>query len=205
MSLKELIPLLALVVTNLVAVAGIVYYMASALGKRIDDLDKRIGDLSSNMNERFSDVNNRIDDLSSNMNERFSDVNNRIGDLDKRIDDLSSNMNERFSDVNNRIGDLDKRIGDLSSNMNERFSEMNANINARVDDLRSQMNREHDNLSRKNRQPRTRQRHPKKSPCPHHESRNPCAAPASYVGQSRQPFSLLSGIGIIRKSPISLA
>ena len=41
MSLKELIPLLALVVTNLVAVAGIVYYMASALGKRIDDLDKR--------------------------------------------------------------------------------------------------------------------------------------------------------------------
>ena len=43
MSLKELIPLLALVVTNLVAVAGIVYYMASTLGKRIDDLDKRIG------------------------------------------------------------------------------------------------------------------------------------------------------------------
>ena len=46
MSLKELIPLLALVVTNLVAVAGIVYYMASALGKRIDwrkqPLDKRI-------------------------------------------------------------------------------------------------------------------------------------------------------------------
>ena len=95
MSLKELIPLLALVVTNLVAVAGIVYYMASALGKRIDDLDKRIGNLGSNMNERFSDVNNRI------------------GDLDKRIDDLGSNMNERFSDVNNRIGDLDKRIDDL--------------------------------------------------------------------------------------------
>ena len=45
MSLKELIPLLALVVTNLVAVAGIVYYMASTLGKRIGDLDKRIDGL----------------------------------------------------------------------------------------------------------------------------------------------------------------
>ena len=65
MSLKELIPLLALVVTNLVAVAGIVYYMASTLGKRIG-LDKRIDGLD------------RIDDLGSNMNERFSDVNNRI-------------------------------------------------------------------------------------------------------------------------------
>ena len=31
----------------------------------------------------------------------------------------------------------------------QRFSEMNANINARVDDLRTQMNREHDNLYRK--------------------------------------------------------
>ena len=33
--------------------------------------------------------------------------------------------------------------------MNERFSDINANINARIGDLRTQMNREHDNLYRK--------------------------------------------------------
>ena len=85
MSLKELIPLLALVVTNLVAVAGIVYYMASTLGKRIDDLDKRIDSLD----KRIDGLDKRIDDLGSNMNERFSDLN--------------SNMNARFSEINANI------------------------------------------------------------------------------------------------------
>ena len=99
MTLSQLIPLLALVVTNLIAVAGIVYYMASTLGKRIDD--------------------------------------------------LNANMNARFTDVNSQIGYLDKRIDDLNTNINARFSEMNANINNRIDDLRNQMQREHDNLSQK--------------------------------------------------------
>ena len=43
-------PQIALVVTNLVAVIGIVYYMSTILGKRIDALDKRLDDLNSNMN-----------------------------------------------------------------------------------------------------------------------------------------------------------
>ena len=89
MSLKELIPLLALVVTNLVAVAGIVYYMASTLGKRIGDLDKRIDDLGSNMNERFSDMN-------SNMNARFSEMN---ANLNARFSEMNANINARVDDL----------------------------------------------------------------------------------------------------------
>ena len=50
-------PQIALVVTNLVAVVGIVYYMSTVLGKRIDALDKRMDDLNVNMNARFSDMN----------------------------------------------------------------------------------------------------------------------------------------------------
>ncbi|MDE0300821.1 MAG: hypothetical protein OXN17_19450, partial [Candidatus Poribacteria bacterium] len=64
--MTQLIPLLALVVTNLLAVAGIAYYMASTLGKRIDGLDKRIDGLDK-----------RIDALDK-----------RIDGLDKRIDAL---------------------------------------------------------------------------------------------------------------------
>ena len=168
MSLKELIPLLALVVTNLVAVAGIVYYMASALGKRIDDLDKRIGDLSSNMNERFSDVNNRIDDLSSNMNERFSDVNNRIGDLDKRIDDL------RQAD---RRAPTELRC---EHRMTSGFSEI-SECEHKCPGRRPPITNE----------PRTRQPLPKNRR-PHHESRNP-PAPASL-----RTIPPTSGIGIIK-------
>ena len=81
MSLSELIPLLALVVTNLVAVAGIVYYMASTLGKRIDGLDKRIDDLNSNMNARFNDVNARIDDLRTQMNREHDTLSRKVDTL----------------------------------------------------------------------------------------------------------------------------
>ncbi len=59
-----IISIVALGVTNLVAVAAIAYYMTSTLGKRIDGLDKRMDDLNSNMNARFSDMNTRFDDLS---------------------------------------------------------------------------------------------------------------------------------------------
>ena len=86
MSLAEFIPLLALVVTNLLAVAGIVYYIASTLGKRIDGLDKRMDDMNANINARFNDMNARFDDLSHQMDTRFNDMNTRI-------DDLRSQMN----------------------------------------------------------------------------------------------------------------
>ena len=60
-------PQIALVVTNLVAVVGIVYYMSTVLGKRIDALDKRMDDLNVNMNVRFNELSHqitRIDDMS---------------------------------------------------------------------------------------------------------------------------------------------
>ena len=95
MSLSELIPLLALVVTNLVAVAGIVYYMASTLGKRIGDLDKRIDGLD----ERMDGLDKRIDDLNSNMNARFNDVN-------ARIDDLRTQMNREHDTLSRKVDTL---------------------------------------------------------------------------------------------------
>ena len=95
MSLTELIPLLALVVTNLLAVAGIVYYMASTLGKR-DSLDKRMDDMNANINARFNDLNARFSDLSHQMDTRFNDMNTRI-------DDLRSQMNREHDALSQKV------------------------------------------------------------------------------------------------------
>ena len=95
MSLSELIPLLALVVTNLVAVTGIVYYMASTLGKRIDALDKRIDGLDK-----------RIDDLNATINARFSDMSRQI---DTRIGDLRNQMQREHDHLSQK---LDAHISD---------------------------------------------------------------------------------------------
>ena len=113
-------PQIALVVTNLVAVVGIVYYMSTVLicGKRIDALDKRMDDLNVNMNARFSDMNARFSD----MNARFSDMNVRFNELshqiDTRIDDMSTNINTRFDDLRtqmNREHDaLSKKVDTLT-------------------------------------------------------------------------------------------
>ncbi len=44
---------ITMMVTLVVGFATIVYYMVSVQGKRISDLDKRVGDLTATMNARF--------------------------------------------------------------------------------------------------------------------------------------------------------
>ncbi len=91
-----IISLIALVVTNLVAVAAIAYYMTSTLGKRIDGLDKRIDDLNSNMNARFNDMNATI-------NARFDDMRMHV---DARIDDLRTQMNREHDNLASKVDTL---------------------------------------------------------------------------------------------------
>ena len=94
-----IISVVALVVTNLVAVAAIAYYMTSTLGKRIDGLDKRIDDLNVNMNARFEDMNATI-------NARFSDMSRQI---DTRIGDLRNQMQREHDNLSQK---LDAHISD---------------------------------------------------------------------------------------------
>ena len=88
-------PQIALVVTNLVTVIGIVYYMSTILGKRIDALDKRLDDLNSNMNARFSEmnanINNRIDDLRTQMQREHDN-------LAHKVDTLTDTVTAHISD-----------------------------------------------------------------------------------------------------------
>ena len=99
-------PQIALVVTNLVAVVGIVYYMSTVLGKRIDALDKRMDDLNVNMNVRFNElshqIDTRIDDMSTNINTRFDDLRtqmNREHDaLSKKVDTLTHTVTAHITD-----------------------------------------------------------------------------------------------------------
>ena len=91
-----IISVVALVVTNLVAVAAIAYYMTSTLGKRIDGLDKRIDDLNVNMNARFEDMNATI-------NARFSDMSRQI---DTRIGDLRNQMQREHDHLSGKVDTL---------------------------------------------------------------------------------------------------
>ena len=129
-------PQIALVVTNLVAVVGIVYYMSTVLGKRIDALDKRMDDLNVNMNARFSDMNARFSD----MNARFSDMNVRFNELshqiDTRIDDMSTNVNTRFDDLRtqmNREHDaLSKKVDTLTHTVTAHITDQSIHQDPRV-------------------------------------------------------------------------
>ncbi len=101
-----IISVVALVLTNLVAVAAIAYYMTSTLGKRIDGLDKRIDDLNVNMNARFNDMNARFEDMNANMNARFNDMSKQI---DTRIGDLRNQMQREHDHLSQK---LDAHISD---------------------------------------------------------------------------------------------
>jgi len=46
----------------------------NAIEKRLDDTNKRIGDLNASINGRFDDTNRRIDDLRAEMSNRFDDL-----------------------------------------------------------------------------------------------------------------------------------
>ncbi len=91
-----IISVVALVVTNLVAVAAIAYYMTSTLGKRIDGLDKRIDDLNSNMNSRFEDMN-------ANINARFNDMNNRFDDLRNQMQREHDNLAHKVDSLTDTV------------------------------------------------------------------------------------------------------
>ncbi len=69
---------------------------------RLNEQNKRIDDLNTDMNRRFENVDRRFDTMNGEMNRRFDDVN-------KRFDA----MNQRFDETTLLIGELRDRTGKL--------------------------------------------------------------------------------------------
>ena len=76
---------------------------------RMNDQNKRIDDMNSEMNRRF-------DTMNSEMNRRFDDTNRRFENVDKRFDEVNrqfSEVNARFDTINQRFDETTLLIGEL--------------------------------------------------------------------------------------------
>ena len=76
---------------------------------RMNDQNKRIDDMNSEMNHRF-------DTMNSEMNRRFDDTNRRFENVDKRFDEVNrqfSEVNARFDTINQRFDETTLLIGEL--------------------------------------------------------------------------------------------
>ena len=76
---------------------------------RMNDQNKRIDDMNSEMNRRF-------DTMNSEMNRRFDDTNRRFENVDKRFDEVNrqfSEVNARFDTMNQRFDETTLLIGEL--------------------------------------------------------------------------------------------
>ncbi len=87
---------------------------------RMNDQNKRIDDMNSEMNRRFdtmnSEMNRRFDTMNSEMNRRFDDTNRRFENVDKRFDEVNrqfSEVNARFDTMNQRFDETTLLIGEL--------------------------------------------------------------------------------------------
>ena len=97
-------------------------YMATALGKRIDELGKRMDDMRSDINARMggmqSGINARMDDMRSDITTRMddlrSDINSRMDDMrshfDTRIDDMRSQMSGEHDKLAEKVDGIDKKL-----------------------------------------------------------------------------------------------
>ena len=86
-------------------------YMATALGKRIDELGKRMDDMRSDINARMGDmqsgINARMDDLRSDINSRMDDMRSHF---DTRIDDMGSQMSGDHDKLAEKVDAIDKKL-----------------------------------------------------------------------------------------------
>lgn len=64
--------------------------------KRIDDLSKRVEEINSTLSRRIDDINNSLS--------------KRIEDLSKRVDYVNNNLSKRIDALDKRIDALDERI-----------------------------------------------------------------------------------------------
>ena len=104
---------------TIAVVIGFLTLLGSQIGgmfmllNRMNDQNKRIDDMNTEMNRRFDNVNKRFDDVNNEMNRRFDTMN---GEMNRRFDDVNKRfdtMNQRFDETTLLIGGLRDRTGKL--------------------------------------------------------------------------------------------
>ena len=91
---------------------------------RMNDQNKRIDDMNSEMNRRFdtmnSEMNRRFDTMNSEMNRRFENVDKRFDEVNRQFSEVNARfdtMNQRFDETTLLIGELRDRTGKLEGTL----------------------------------------------------------------------------------------
>ena len=91
---------------------------------RMNDQNKRIDDINSEMNRRFdttnSEMNRRFDTMHSEMNRRFENVDKRFDEVNRQFSEVNARfdtMNQRFDETTLLIGELRDRTGKLEGTL----------------------------------------------------------------------------------------
>ena len=119
----EILTLLLAFLTLLGAQLGSTFMLLARMNdqnKRIDDMNtemnRRFENMSSEMNRRFENVDKRFDEV----NRRFEHVDRRFDDVNRRFDDVNARfdtMNQRFDETTLLIGELRDRTGRLEGTL----------------------------------------------------------------------------------------
>ena len=80
---------------------------------RMNDQNKRIDDMNSEMNRRFDTMNSEMNRRFENVDKRFDDVNRQFSEVNARFD----TMNQRFDETTLLIGELRDRTGKLEGTL----------------------------------------------------------------------------------------
>lgn len=80
---------------------------------RMNDQNKRIDDMNSEMNRRFDTMNSKMNRRFENVDKRFDDVNRQFSEVNARFD----TMNQRFDETTLLIGELRDRTGKLEGTL----------------------------------------------------------------------------------------
>ena len=80
---------------------------------RMNDQNKRIDDMNSEMNRRFDTMNSEMNRRFENVDRRFDEVNRQFSEVNARFD----TMNQRFDETTLLIGELRDRTGKLEGTL----------------------------------------------------------------------------------------
>ena len=99
--------------------------MKADLGARIDETNRRIDDVKTDLGRRIDDVK--------------TELGRRIDETNERIDDVKTELGRRIDETNERIDDVKTELGRRIDETNERIDETNKRIDERTDDTNRQI------------------------------------------------------------------
>ena len=99
--------------------------MKADLGARIDETNRRIDDVKTELGRRIDDVKTDLGRRIDETNERIDDVKTELG---RRIDETNKRIDETNKRIDARIDDTNRQIESLASEMHQGFDRVHREL-----------------------------------------------------------------------------